>query len=210
MRTEAFPPILATGHPGRRRSLPAAYWFFWAGFIPAVGAEWSVGAWGADYLVTIAGTEEGTASFLMAAFFGAMVLGRFLGGRVARRIKPFPLLLGATLLGLGGAFLLWGSTATPRVVAGLFVAGLGISMLFPMLLSLAIDIVSDRPDVAAARVAIAAGGSVIVAPLTLGATADQIGLRGAFGLVPGLLVLVVLFAFLGRRASRAQPASGSA
>jgi fucose permease len=203
LRSEQFPPVRTTGQPGHRERLPAAYWFFWMGFIPAVGAEWSVGAWGADYLVTVAGTTEGTASFLMAAFFGAMVTGRFLGSRVARRVKPFPLLLGTTTLGLGGAMLLWGSTSTSLVVAGLFVTGLGISMLFPMLLSLAIGIVPDRPDKAAARIAIAAGSAVIVAPLTLGALADQSGIRGAFGLVPGLLVFVVLFAALGRRASAA-------
>ncbi len=203
LRSEQFPPAHTTGRLVRRERLPVAYWFFWMGFIPAVGAEWSVGAWGADYLVTVAGTTEGTASFLMAAFFGAMVTGRFLGSRVARRLKPFPLLLGTTTLGLGGAMLLWGSTATPLVVAGLFLTGLGISMLFPMLLSLAIGIVPDRPDRAAARIAIAAGGAVIVAPLTLGALADQSGIRDAFGLVPGLLVFVVLFAALGRRASAA-------
>ncbi|MDJ0497156.1 MAG: MFS transporter [Acidimicrobiia bacterium] len=203
LRSEQFPPVRTTGRPVHRKRLPAAYWFLWMGFIPAVGAEWSVGAWGADYLVTVAGTTEGTASFLMAAFFGAMVAGRFLGSRVARRVKPFPLLVGTTTLGLGGAMLLWGSTATPLVVAGLFLTGLGISMLFPMLLSLAIGIVPDRPDRAAARIAIAAGGAVIVAPLTLGALADQSGIRGAFGLVPGLLVFVVLFAALGRRANAA-------
>jgi MFS family permease len=207
LRSEVFPAAAATGQPGHRRALPGAYWWFWAAFIPAVGAEWSVGAWGADYLVSVAGTKEGAASFLMSGFFGAMVLGRFLGGRVARRTKPFPLLLGTTTLGLGGAFLLWGSGSRPLVVCGLFVTGLGISMLFPMLLSLAIGIVSDRPDVAAARISIAAGGSVIVAPLTLGALADQIGIRGAFGLVPGLLVFVVLFAALGRRASVGQEPS---
>lgn len=209
MRSEGFPAAVAAEELGHRRRLPGAYWFFWAGFAPAVGAEWSLGAWGAEYLVSVAGTAEGTASFLMAAFFGAMVLGRFLGGRVARRMSPFPLLLATTLLGLAGAFLLWGSTALPQVVGGLFLAGLGISMLFPMLLSLAIGIVPDRAEVAAARIAIAAGGSVIAAPLILGAVADQVGIRAAFGLVPGLLVFVALFAGLGRRASLAEEISPS-
>ena len=48
-------------------------------------------------------------------------------------------------------------------------------------LSLAIGIVPDRAEVAAARIAIAAGVSVIAAPLTLGAVADQVGIRAAFG-----------------------------
>lgn len=203
LRSEPFPPTASIGQQGRHRVLPGPYWFFWAAFIPAVGGEWSVGAWGADYLVTVTGATEGSASLLMSGFFGAMVLGRFLGGRVARKVSPFPLLVGTTTLGLGGSFLLWGSSTRPLVVGGLFVTGLGISMLFPMLLSLAIGIVPDRSDIAAARISIAAGGSVIVAPVTLGAVADQVGIRGAFGLVPGLLVFVVLFAALGRRAQMA-------
>jgi MFS family permease len=210
LRSEPFPPTASIEQSGRDRLLPRPYWFFWAAFIPAVGGEWSVGAWGADYLVTVAGATEGAASLLMSAFFGAMVLGRFLGGRVARKVSPFPLLVGTTTLGLGGSLLLWSSSTRPLVVVGLFVTGLGISMLFPMLLSLAIGIAPDRADVAAARISIAAGGSVIVAPVTLGAVADQVGIRGAFGLVPALLVFVVLFAGLGRRAqaSLRQPSAG--
>jgi MFS family permease len=200
LRSEEFPSVAVTDQPGRRRALPAPYWFFWAGFIPAVGAEWSIGAWGADYLVTVSRTSEGAASFLMSTFFGAMVLGRFLGGRIARKVSPLPLLTGATALGLGGSLLLWASSTRPLIVGGLFLAGLGISMLFPMLLSLAIGTAPDRPDVAAARISIAAGSSVILAPLTLGALADGIGIRSAFGMVPALLVFVVLFAALGRRA----------
>ena len=136
-----------------------------------------------------------------------MVVGRVLGGRVARTISPFPLLFGSTALGLGGVFLFWGSSSPPLVVSGLLITGLGISMLFPMLLSLAIGTAPDCADLAAARISIAAGSSVVVAPLTLGAVADEVGIRGAFGLVPALLVFVVVFAALGRRADMARQSS---
>lgn len=202
----AFPPASIGDRPGRSSVLPRTYWLFWAGFIPAVGAEWSIGAWGADYLVDVAETTEGSASFLMSAFFGAMVIGRLAGSRIARSLSPFSLLLGSTAVGLGGVILFWAADSLPLIVGGLFVSGLGISMLFPMLLSLAIGIAPDQVDTAAARIAIAAGGSVIVAPLTLGALADQVGIRGAFLIVPGLLVLVVVLAILGRRMEAAQGA----
>lgn len=203
-RSEVFPPAPRIVDVGRRRRLPAAYWFFWAALIPSVGAEWSVGAWGAGYLVDIAGTTEGSASFLMTAFFGAMVAGRLVGGRLARLMNPFSLLLGTATVGLAGILVFWGSQSTIPVVVGLFTTGLGISMLFPMLLSLAMGTASDRSGVAAARVSIAAGGSVVVAPLTLGALADAAGIRAAFGMVPGLFLLVVVLASLGRRADTAR------
>ena len=207
LRTEAFPAVTNVVAPGSRKRLPRVYWLFWLAFIPSVGSEWCIGAWGADYLVDVARTSEGSASFLMTAFFGAMVSGRFIGAKVARRVTPLPLLLATTATGLGGVFLFWASESVLPVVCGLLIAGLGISMQFPMLLSLALETAHDRVDMAAARVSIAAGGSVIVAPLTLGAIADQAGIRAAFGLVPALLVFVALFAALGHRAGSSKETS---
>jgi MFS family permease len=199
-RTETFPGA-AERRGSRRRRLPSAYWLFWGAIAPSVGAEWSVGAWGAGYLVDVAGTSEGTASFLMTAFFGAMVAGRVAGSRLARRAEPFALLLAAAAVGLGGITLFWSSQSTGPAVAGLLVTGLGIAMLFPMLLSLALETAPERSDTATARVSIAAGSAVLVAPVTLGVIADQAGIRTAFGVVPGLFVAVVVLALLGRRAS---------
>jgi predicted MFS family arabinose efflux permease len=201
-RTEVFPPANRPGARGTRRPLPTAHWFFWPAFIPAVAAEWSVGSWGAGYLVDVAGTTEGSASLLMSVFFGAMVAGRVLGGRAARVVRPFPLLLGTTATGLGGFLLFWGSQSVVPVAGGLLVAGLGISMLFPMLLSLGMATAPDRSDLVSSRVFIAAGGATMVAPVALGAIADQTGIRAAFGVVPGLFVLVAVLAALGYRADR--------
>ncbi len=210
-RSVAFPPAQAPARPRRGRvPLPRPYWFFWAAFIPSVGAEWSVAAWGAGYLVDIAGTSEATASLLMTAFFGAIALGRFAGSRIARTVAPFPLLVGSTALALAGFLVLWGSTTTPVVVLGLFVTGLGISVGFPLLVTLAMGAVPDRPDEASARVFISAGASVAVAPFVLGALADQVGIRTAFAVVPALFLLLVSLAALGRRASQRPEARHSA
>jgi len=199
-RAEIFPPLVATGPARITGELPGAYWFFWAAFVPSVAAEWSLGAWGAGYLVDVAGTSEGAASFLMAAFFGAMLVGRFIGGGLARVIGPMLLLAGTSAVGLGGFLLFWASESVVVVVGGLLVAGLGISMQFPMLLSLAIGTAPQRVDTASARISISSGASILVGPLLLGAIADQAGLRSAFAVVPGLFVVVFVLAALGRRA----------
>jgi MFS family permease len=199
-RNEPF-PALAPGRSYPRR-LPRAYWWFWAGLLPAVGAEWSVAAWGASYLVDVGGTSEGVASVLMTSFFGTMALGRFLTSRLARHVAPLPLLLIAAAVGLGGLLTFWlVETATP-IVVGLLLIGLGISALFPMLLTMAMSTAPDRSETAAARVSIAAGTAVIVAPLTLGFVADQSSLQTAFGFVPGLLVIVAALALAGEFVAR--------
>ncbi len=202
---EPFPPAdRAIAHRQGRR-LPAAYWLFWAALFPAVAAEWSLGAWGAGYLVDIGGTSEAAAAVLMTLFFGAMVLGRLVASRLARRLDPLAILMGSAVLGLIGILVFWRADPTGLIVAGLVTAGLGISTLFPMLLSMAVEVASDRADVATARVSISAGAAVIVAPITLGWLADRNGIQQAFGIVPGLFVLVVVIAIAGRAAARPAP-----
>lgn len=203
-RAVGFPPSGGAGAPGSRAPLPRPYWFFWAAFVPAVGAEWSIGAWGAGYLVDLIGTTTAAAALLMVSFFGAIALGRFLGARVALRVPPFGLLVGSSVVALSGFLVIVGSSEVRPVVGGLFLAGLGISVSFPLLLTMAMDTVPHRPDEASARTFISAGASVATAPLALGVLADGVGLRAAFWLVPALLLLLIALAAAGRRASVAR------
>ena len=199
---QAFPPAAAPPRDQPTRRLPRPYWLFWAAMFPAVGAEWSVAAWGAGYLVEIGGTSEASAALLMTLFFGAMVGGRYLASRLAHRFEPLRILVASAAIGLAGFMVFWRVEGTPAIVTGLFVTGLGISTLFPMLLSMAVGTAADRPDLATARISISAGSSVIVAPLALGWLADQTGIRDAFGVVPALFLMVAVVAFMGRRAER--------
>jgi predicted MFS family arabinose efflux permease len=201
-RRSPFPPPAPLRRRGESGALPGSYWLYWGALIPSVGAEWSVGAWGAGYLVDVAGTSEGFASGSMTAFFGAMVVGRLIGSRVARSAEPIVILITSLVIAAGGFAVFWAGTTPPVVVPGLFLTGLGISIVFPMLLSLALGSARERSDTASARVSIAAGSAVVVAPITLGWVADHAGIRAAFGTVPGLLVAVAVLALAGCRATR--------
>jgi fucose permease len=198
-RREPFPAPVPSSSPAGQRGLPRAYWVYWAALIPAVGAEWSIAAWGAGFLVDVAGAGEARAALLMTVFFGAMVAGRLVGARLARNVEPSGLLLTSTGVAITGALLLLTATSAPPAVLGLLISGLGLSMLFPMLLTLAMGTAPGHADAASARAFIAGGSAVLVAPLTLGAVADQAGIRAAFGLVPALLVLLALLAAIGRQ-----------
>ncbi len=200
-RSEEFPAANAVPEPATSQRLPRPYWLFWGGIIPAVGGEWSIGAWGAGYLVDIAGTTEGTASLLMTVYFGSIAAGRVAGSRMARTVRPPVLLAASAGVAVAGTIVLWLSTTTGPIVAGLLVAGLGVSMLFPMLLTMAVETSPQQSDTVAARISIAAGGSVVVAPLSLGALADATGLQTAFAVVPCLFAAAVVLMLLGRRAA---------
>jgi len=196
-----FPPANPAPAPGQKRRLPRPYWFFWGGIVGAVGGEWSLGAWGAGYLVDIAGTAEGTASLLMTVYFGSIAGGRVVGSRLARTFSPPTLLASSAGVAVVGTILLWQSSTTIPIVTGLLVAGLGVSMLFPMLFTLAVETAPEQSDTVAARISIAAGGSVVVAPLSLGAFADATSLQSAFMVVPFLFAAIVVLMLLGRRAA---------
>ena len=202
-RTEPFPAPAPADAPAERYRLSRSYWIYWAALIPAVGAEWSIAAWGAGFLVDVAGTAEATAALLMMGFFGAMVAGRAVGARIARQAEPPVVLATSITVATVGALLLLIAESAFSAVIGLVVAGLGISMLFPMLLALAMSTAPGHADAASARAFIAGGSAVLVAPLTLGVVADTAGIRAAFGLVPALLGVLALLAVLGWRTAAA-------
>jgi MFS family permease len=203
-RREPFPPAAVEPKRRVRARLPRRYWWYWAALVPGTSVEWALAAWGAGYLVEVGRTSEAAASLLMTAFFGAMAGGRFVVSRVAARLGPPKTLLWAVIVGLAGFLVLWASTAPAAIVAGLFVAGAGISGIFPMLLTLAVAAAPGRVDLAAARANLAAGIAFIVAPQTLGVAADRIGLRPGFGIVVGLFVATWLLASVGNRQAAAR------
>ena len=78
-----------------------------------------------------------------------MFLGRLLGGRFALRVPPVRLLLVALGVSFAGFALFWTSTAGWLAVAGLFVAGLGNSVHYPLAISMALGAASGQEDRAA-------------------------------------------------------------
>ncbi len=173
-----------------REPLPRAFWAYWVVIVLVVAAEWSLITWSADFLVDVVGLEAALAAGLTSAFFLAMVIGRWVGSRLTARLDSAALLPGALGLALAGFLLFWLAKVPVLNVAGLFLAGLGIANLFPLSLSIAATIAADRVDRASARVSLAAGLAILVAPLVLGRAADaaSVGLANALGLVVVLLL----------------------
>jgi RimJ/RimL family protein N-acetyltransferase len=115
-----------------------------------------------------------------------MTVGRVAGGRLARRLESLRLLAGALALA-AAAFACFWLLPPPAALAALAFTGLGISVLYPVTLSLAIAVSGGRTDAASARAAFASGLAIAVAPFALGALADAAGLRAAYAIVPALI-----------------------
>jgi fucose permease len=163
--------------------------------------EFCLTFWAAEGLREHTGAGPAAATAGVTAVVAGMFAGRLAGGRVALLIRPALLMLAAIGLALAGFGVFWLSTATVPALAGLAVAGAGVSLQYPVGAVRAVAASAGRPDRAAARVSLAAGLASGVAPFALGATADQVGTHTAFLLVPGLLLL----AAAGVLASSADP-----
>lgn len=189
----------AGGAGGARLRLPAAYWAYWIVVVLCVAVEWSMMSWGADFMETVAGLPRAVASTAMSVFLGAMIVGRVAGSRLTRSVPSGVLLLVALGVATCGFPLFWLGRQPAVTLAGLFVTGLGVANLFPMVLSAATGVDARQADAASARVALGAGLAIVTAPLALGAAADRIGIQDAFVLVLVLLVVAGGAALWARR-----------
>jgi fucose permease len=181
--------------------LSPTYWAYWSALLVFIATEFCIAFWSTDYLQTEHELRPSAAAASASLFLVGMTAGRVAGGRLARRTPGRRLLALALAVAAGGFACFWLLSPAAGAVAGLAVTGIGVSLLYPVTLSLALDASGGRTDAASARAAFASGFAIALAPFALGAVADEAGLRAAYGLVPALLA-AGLVALLG--ASRAE------
>jgi fucose permease len=185
-----------------RQPLPARYWVYWAAQVLAVSVEFCMIYWSADYLEKHVGLAKVDAAQAVSLFLGGMIVGRFAGSRLVQRNPTARVVLASTLLAGAGFALFWAAGRPLPVLVGLFVAGLGVASLYPLILSLAIAAAGSATDQASARGTLASGTAILVLPLVLGRLADLAGIRPAYGLVAVLLAGVFLIVLVANHATR--------
>lgn len=194
------PPGTSMGAHGRgRRGLPGAFYAYALVISLGVAVEWCVVFWAADFLERSAGLARPDAATAMAAFFVAMVMGRFAGSRLAARMPSANLLQGALLLTGAGFLVFWLAPVAALSVAGLFLTGLGTANLFPATYSAALDAAPGLPDIASARLTVCSGSAVLIIPPVLGLLAGAVGIAWAFGIVIPLVAAAIVTVLLVRR-----------
>jgi MFS family permease len=179
--------------------LPFIYWVYWLVIVIGVAIEWCLVFWGAEYLANAVGLTNTAAATAMSAFFLAMVIGRFTGSRLTRRFPTGKLLLLALIVSLVGFGVFWLVRLAPLCLVGLFVAGLGVSNLYPLTLSLCTTVAPDQADKASARITLGTGSAIFTAPLVLGWTADRLGIANAFAIVALLFLIALGITFTANR-----------
>ncbi|MGK5442197.1 MFS transporter [Micromonospora sp. URMC 105] len=201
----------ADGVPGPRSGagasdgLPRAYWIAWVLMSVTGSIEVCLSLWTADVLRSHAGMTAASASAAVAAIVCGMFLGRLVGGRIALRWPPAPLLLGALTVSLVGFALFWLAPVGWLAVTGLVVLGLGNALHYPLAISIALAVAGAAADKAAGWSAYSMGVGFGIAPVALGAVADGIGPHLAFLLLPAFIAAALLLTVRLGRALRATP-----
>jgi len=206
-----LPPGQVEANPGRgrRRPLGRAYQLAWVMMAVTGSVEAGLSLWAADLLRHRDGMSAGAAAQAISAIVAGMFLGRFIGARLSLRIAPLRLYFAALLTSAAGFAVFWTAATPALAIAGLLLLGLGNAMHYPIAIALALKVVPDEPDRAAAVASYSMGISFGAGPLVLGAAADLVGVRTAFLIVPVLLVVAAGLAWgLGRAMPRTAAPAG--
>jgi FHS family L-fucose permease-like MFS transporter len=145
-----------------------------------VGAEVAIGSFLINYIADprIGNIDAGTAARYVSFYWGAAMVGRFLGSVLLRRFVPRRLLV---LFALAAMALLLTTMTTAGALAMWTVIAIGLfnSIMFPTLFTLGIEGMGPMTSKASSLLVMAIVGGAVV-PLLQGVLADRIGIQHAF------------------------------
>jgi fucose permease len=181
--------------------LPTLFWVYWLAIVLGVSVEFCMIFWSADYLEQVLGMVKANAAQAVSLFLAAMILGRISGSRLVQRFSTRLVVTVSILIASIGFLIFWRTENVFLGLSGLFITGLGVANLYPLLLSLAIGAADGNTVQAGARATLASGTAILALPLVLGRLADAVGIRSAYGVVVLLLISVFLISQIAGRIS---------
>jgi fucose permease len=181
--------------------LPGLFWLYWAALVFAVSVEFCMIFWSADYMENVLGMPKTNAAQAVSLFLAAMIIGRMTGSRLVQRFSARSVVMISILVASIGFLIFWRTENVLAGLIGLFLTGLGVANLYPLILSLTIGAANGNTVQASARTTLASGTAILALPLALGWLADAVGIRSAYSVVILLLFGVFLIGQIAGRRS---------
>jgi len=175
---------------------PSLFWWSWLILVFTASMEFSMLLWSPEVLSTQGGLTKGASAAALATIVGGMSVGRLIGARLTSKFDSEFLYRGSLILSLVGFLGFWLSSSGVIMLISLTITGLGMSLHFPFGFERALRASGGRADRGGGKLSIGTGFASGVAPFALGALADQIGIQGAYAIVPVCLVLAITIATL--------------
>jgi fucose permease len=181
--------------------LPLLFWTYWVALVLAVSIEFCMVFWSASYLEKVLEIIKANAAQAASLFLIAMIVGRMAGSRLVQRFSTRSVVVVSILIAGIGFLLFWRAENVSLGLSGLFLTGLGVANLYPLILSLAIGAANGNTVQASARATLASGTAILALPLVLGRLADAVGIHSAYSVVLLLIFSVFLIILIARRIS---------
>ena len=167
--------------------LPRGFWVAMLALFAAVGTEFAINFLGSPLIQDHTGASASEATSALAASILGVAVGRTFGTRVTRGLGPHRTLIAGFALTLVGFAVLWTAQLLAVAVVGLFVGGLGLATLFPLIIDRGIGLSGGHPDLAMSRATLITGVATGGAPFALTALGAVISVSTAMLLVPVLI-----------------------
>jgi MFS family permease len=184
-----------------KQNLSSLFWVYWLAIVLAVSVEFCMVSWSASYLERVAGMTNANAAQAGSLFLIGMIVGRAAGSRLVQRFSTQNVVLSSIITASAGFLIFWRLDNVLLVLIGLFLAGLGVASMYPLLLSLAIGAADGNTSQASARATLASGTAILILPWVLGKFSDVVGIRSAYSVVLILIIGVFLVSQLAGRIS---------
>lgn len=163
--------------------------------------EGSIFDWSTVYMQKIVDLSETLAPTGLAIYSAFIAFGRFFGDPIRKRYSDPTILLGSCILTVIGLTIMIAKTEIYFALTGLFISGIGLSCLVPIIYSLAGNQKDVTPGMGLAMVNTISGTGFLFGPFIIGLIAEASGMRVSFFYVLCLaLVMTVLTVFLKKRA----------
>ena len=164
--------------------------------------EGAIADWSAIYIKAEHGVDPLVAVFAYMIFNACMTIGRFSGDAVIQKFGQIPTLVGGGSLGVAGLLLGLLSPILPIALIGFGVVGLGVSVLVPILISMAGNIKGGDRNEAIARASTCGSIGLMTGPALIGFIAEGYSLLAALLVPVTLLLILTIVSAMMQRAAR--------
>ena len=120
--------------PKTRSAFDMRMLFGMALFFLYVGAELSIGLWSNSYLIEKMGLAASVSGYLVALYYGSIMVGRFLSGFVAVRLGNRGLIRLGLFIVSGGLLVMFVAEDVMFLRLGMILMGLGLAPLYPAMM----------------------------------------------------------------------------
>lgn len=154
-----------------------------------VGIDVGFNYFSGKYLTTRFGIEEVTAQSGRSIYFLGRMLGTFAGALILTKLKGTKGLLYSAILSIVSIFLIMVIPSKVAAWALVFIIGLGVANIFPLVFSLTVQKYPERSNEISGLMMMAISGGALIPPV-MGLVSDLMGV------VPGMGVLLLCAAYL--------------